>query len=118
MELAADTVQICIGLTVMGLSRVDAGPGWPVSALALLLGHGWVGELVVNGMDRPFDPLGPALSALFTRDKGISLLGCVPEEGLDSVLGKACVSGGVYCQHLYLEVTPEVYGRTRTFSSS
>lgn len=104
MELAADTVQVCIGLTAMGLSRVDTGPGWHVSALALLLGHGWAVELVVNGLDRPVDPLGPALSALFARDEGSSLLGGAPEEGLRSVLGKSCVSGGIYHQHHCLEV--------------
>lgn len=106
MELAADTVQVCIGLTVMGtlgLSRVDTGPGWHVSALTLLLGHGWAGELVVNGLDRPVDPLGPALCILFSRNEGSSLLGCVLEEGLHSVLGEACVSDGVRHQHNCLE---------------
>lgn len=82
MELLTNTIQI-------------GGVATAMDALALILGYGWVGKLVVNGLDHPTDPLGPALVTLFARDEGVSLLGCVPKEGLDSVLGKVCVSAAV-----------------------
>jgi hypothetical protein len=110
MELLTNTIQVCGRAVVNGalvLSRVDAGCNWHLGAVDLLVGDVWVGELVVDGLDGLLDPLGSASLAFFARDKGVSLLGCVPEEGLDSVLGKACVSAAVYYQHQCLDRTTE-----------
>lgn len=87
MELLTNTLQVGAVATAMG-------------ALALILGCGWVGKLVVNGLDHPPDPLGSALVALFARDEGVSLLGGIPEEGLDLVLGKVCVSATILLTQL------------------
>lgn len=107
MELLANTVEVCISPTVvsvLALGRGGTGSSWGPGALALMLGHGLVGKLVVNGLDRPLGPLDSALGALFAWDEGVSLLGRVPEEGLDLVPGRACVSAAVFHQHHYLEV--------------
>jgi hypothetical protein len=107
MELLTNTIQVCGCAVVNGalvLSRVDAGCNWHLGAVALLVGDVWVGELVVDGLDGLLDPLGSASLAFFSRDKGVSLLSCVPEEGMDSVLSKACVSAVVYYQHQCLDV--------------
>lgn len=106
MELLTNTIEVCISPTVMGalaLTRSGTGSKWALGALALMLGYGWAGKLIVNCLNRPLDPLGSALVARFAWDEGVSLLGCVPEEGLDSVPGRACVSAAVYRQHYYLE---------------
>lgn len=42
-------------------------------------------------MDRRIDPVGSTLLASFPWSKGISLLGCVIEKGLDPVCGGAYV---------------------------
>lgn len=84
---------------VLALTRGGTGANWGLWALALMLGHGWVGKLMVNCLDRPLDPLGSALVARLAWDEDVSLLGCVPEEGLDSVPGMAFVSAAVCHQH-------------------
>lgn len=78
-ELVTNAVQVCV---MMG-------------TLALLLGGGWVGELVVDGFDRLLGPLGPASLAVLAWDEGVALLGCVPEVGVNLLLAKVCVSAGV-----------------------
>lgn len=107
MELLANTVEVCISPTVMGvlaLGRSDTGSSWGLGALALMLGYRWVGKLMFNCSNHLLDPLASGLVAFFAGDEGISLLGCVPEEGLDPVPGRACVSAAVCHQHHYLEV--------------
>ena len=81
----------------LALSRVDTRSTWQPGA-------GWVGELVINSLDSRINSVGSALVAFFSWDESISLLGCGPGEGVDLVLGMACVSAAVYHQHLYLEV--------------
>lgn len=98
MELIANTIQVCSDPTVIGvlaLSRSDTRTSSGLGDLALTLGDGWVGKLTVNCLDSPLNPIGSALGALSAWNEGVSLLGCVPEEGLHSVPGKACVSAAV-----------------------
>lgn len=87
---------VCPNLSVMGVAielttnaiQVDISPTM-VRALALMLGYGGIGELLVNCLDRPLDPAGSALVTPLAWDEGGPLLGCVPEEGLNTVLGEA-----------------------------
>lgn len=66
---------------MMALVSGDTGLNWRLGALALLLvGSGWVRELVINGFYCVLNSLGFALLAFFAWGKGISLLGCVPEK--------------------------------------
>lgn len=84
MKLFTDTIQVRGGLTVLSilvLSGVDPRSEWQPAALTLLLGNVLVGELVVNGLYRLLDPPSSAGLGLRAWDEGISLLGCVPEEG-------------------------------------
>lgn len=76
MELMTNAIQFGISPTMM-------------RALALLLGCGWVGELLVNCLDRPLDPVGSALVAPLAWDEGGPLLGRAPEEGLNTFLSEA-----------------------------
>lgn len=76
MELMTNAIQVGISPTMMRAS-------------ALLLGYGRVGELLVNCLDRPLDPVGSALVAPLAWDEGGPLLGGVPEEGLNTVLSEA-----------------------------
>ena len=101
MELLTNTIQVCADAVMRSIPRVRA--------VALLLGDGWFGELLVDGLDCRIDPLGSALLACGTWDEGISLLGCPPEEGLDSVLGSSLVSAAICYQHQCREMNT---GRT------
>lgn len=91
MELMTNAIQVGIFPTMM-------------RALTLLLGYGWVGELLVNCLDRPLDPVGPALVCPLAWDEGGPLLGYGPEEGLNTVLGKACILTVAYYEHHSLEI--------------
>lgn len=82
MELLTDTIQVCGGLTVLNILALNG-----VLALSLLLSDVLTGELVIDGLDRPLNPLSSALPAFFAWCEGVSLLRCVAEEGLDVVLG-------------------------------
>lgn len=86
-KLLTNTIQVSTGTIVSAVP----GPG----AMALLLRDSWVEEMAINGFDRLLGPLGSALLALFAGDKGISLLGCSPEERLDLLLGMASVFAGL-----------------------
>lgn len=107
MELPTNTIQVCISPTVVGvpaLSRGDTVSSWGLGAMALMLGYGWVGKLMVDCLDRSLDPLGSALITLFAWDEGVSLLVRVPVEGLALVRGRASVSAAICHQHYPLEV--------------
>lgn len=76
MELMANAIQVGISLTVM-------------RALALLMGHGRVDELLVHCFDRLADSVLLDEVAPLAWDEGGALLGRAPEEGLNTVLGEA-----------------------------
>lgn len=82
MKLFTNTIQVCAGL-IARAAFLNMG------LLMLLLGD--VRELFINGLDHCIDPSSSALLARFAWDKGITLLSCVPQEGLDSVLSKAWI---------------------------
>lgn len=71
------------------LGRGDSSSNWGLTALAMMLGGAWVGEMVVNRLDHIPNPLGSALLAILARREGLAVLGAgVPEERLDSFLGR------------------------------
>lgn len=87
--MVTNTDEVCIS-TFMRILRLRA--------VAILLGDGRVGELLVDGFERRIDPLGSASLACGARDECISLLGCLPEEGLHSGLGSPLVSAAICYQ--------------------
>lgn len=89
MKPLADTIQASAG----PVARTTATPCLRMVAL-LLGGHVLVGELVVNGLDRRVDPVGPALRAFSARDEGVALLDCGPEVVLGLALSMATASAG------------------------
>lgn len=80
MELLTDSVQCCAGRAGLSILAITL-------AQLLVLSRGGVGKLIVDGLDSPRDPLGSALLALLAGHKGLSMLSCVIEEGLDMVMG-------------------------------
>ncbi|KAJ0109380.1 hypothetical protein J7T55_000305 [Diaporthe amygdali] len=90
MELLTDPVQICI---LMGtLAYGDVGCGLrrhlgAMSSLTLLLIRRRVGEQVVNGLDCHSNPLGSVAPAFLLWDEGSVVLGGIPDERVDLLLG-------------------------------
>lgn len=96
LKLLTNTIQVYINAVMRSILRVRA--------VAILLGDGRSGKLPVDGFEHRIDPLGSALLACSTWDEGISLLGCLPEEGLDSILGSSLVSAACCYQYQCREI--------------
>lgn len=99
MELLTNTIQVCAGPILR--STLDHG----AVAVVLLLGKRCIGELAVNDLNHHINPVGSALIAFIAWNEGSPMLGCVPDEGLDLVLGVACASVMVCSQYSRLEIT-------------
>lgn len=81
VKLFTNTTQVCAGL----IARAFLSMG----LLMLLMGD--VRELFIDGLDHCIDPSGSTLLVRFSWDKGITLLSCVPQKVLDTVLSKAWI---------------------------
>lgn len=93
LELLTNSPKVCGCSVMVGIlvpNRIGSRPGRSMSPLSLIMGRGWAGELFSDSLDRPLDPLGSGLRALLAGIVGISLLGPVPEERLDSLPSKVC----------------------------